>query len=218
MKMAAEPSQQVYQFKITLKESKPPIWRRVLVPDNFKLINLHNAIQSVMDWGCCHLWQFGDYRSKLNKKLKITDVFTEINKQVLYIYDFGDNWDHIVKLEAIKPADPAATYPICLAGRQAAPPCCCGGIDGFYEMLEIIKNPSHPEYEEKWEWLRSVSADDCFQPGYKFDPKSVDFDTDFFRDLVGGFDSDDDDTDDNDTDDDDMDADGTDDDDSDEDE
>lgn len=188
--MANRQPQQVYQFKITIKDSKPPIWRRLLVRDNYTLTDLHNAIQAAFDWGHCHLWLFGDYSSELNKKRKITQVFKEIGSKVAYIYDFGDNWDHVVELEAIKPADLAEKYPKCVAGRQAAPPCCSGGIHGFYEMLEIIKDPAHPDYEERWDWLRTNGVDDCFQPGYKFKPESVDFEADasmidFFKNMFG---------------------------------
>lgn len=177
VKMVDEQVEKVYQFTITLKYSNPPIWRSILVPEHYTLTELNNAIQAVMEWGVGdgHLWQFGDYGREINKKRKITDIFNVINKQILYIYDFGDDWQHIVKLEAVKPADPNVTYPKCIAGRQAAPPCCSGGIYGFYAMLKIIKNPSHPEYEETWEWLRESSADRCFLPGYEFDPDSVDF-------------------------------------------
>lgn len=183
--MADEQVEKVYQFKVTLKGSKPPIWRRILVPEQSTLIDLNNAIQAVFDWGHCHLWQFGDFGSKINKKQKITDVFDAVNRKAVYIYDFDDNWDHEVKFETIRSADPNMSYPKCTAGRQAAPPCCCGGIDSFYEMLEIIKDPSHPEYEEKWEWLRLFGADDCVQPGYKFDPDSVDFDMSMYE-MFGG--------------------------------
>lgn len=173
--MAEADGEQVYQFKITLKGSKPRIWRRVLMPGEFTLGDLHGVIQSVMEWNGSHLWLFGGYGDdeQLDTDMKISEAFRYVKQKIHYIYDYGDNWDHIVLLEAIKQADPAESYPICVAGRQAAPPDDCGGIPGYYEMLKIINDPSNPEHDERWEWLRVIDCEDRFKPDYRFDAKSA---------------------------------------------
>jgi hypothetical protein len=103
------------------------------------------------------------------KKARISDYFTLENKVALYIYDFGDNWHVKVRLEKILPRKEGVEYPICIAGKRAAVPEDSGGVGGYMYMVEILKDPSHPEYEDTIEWLG-----EDFDPEY-FDPKDVSF-------------------------------------------
>ncbi|MGQ9722201.1 MAG: plasmid pRiA4b ORF-3 family protein [Candidatus Jordarchaeum sp.] len=183
--------EKVYQFKITLRDTKPPIWRRIQVPEIYTFWDLHVAIQNAMGWFDCHLHLFkivdpktgvnveigipsdlpGDRETLPGWKQRIADYFSDENRVAYYTYDFGDNWEHIVKLEKILPADEVTGYPICIAGKRACPPEDCGGVWGYEELLEIIENPNHEEYEETLEWL-----------GGGFDPEHFDREKVIFSD------------------------------------
>lgn len=180
---------QVCQFKITLNEISPPIWRRIQVPENYSFWDLHVAIQDSMGWTDSHLHQFEMNNPKTGQEVeigipdedwedqalagwdvKIADYFTIKNNVALYIYDFGDNWEHTVKLEKIMPRDEKIVYPTCLEGERACPPEDCGGIPGYEDLLMTISDPGDKEYEDTIEWLG-----DDFDPEY-FDPLDVYFD------------------------------------------
>ncbi|MEI6650246.1 MAG: plasmid pRiA4b ORF-3 family protein [Candidatus Moraniibacteriota bacterium] len=179
----------VYQFKILLAGSKPPIWRRILVPEKYSFWDLHVAIQDAMGWMDCHLHEFqtirknhGDERTigipnpdnddddiEPGWNEMISDVFPEEIK-MRYVYDFGDYWVHSVALEKILPKEVGVEYPICTAGRMACPFEDSGALWGYYDMLEILKHPKHPEYKDTVEWI----GDDQYDPE-EFDLKEVSF-------------------------------------------
>ena len=181
----------VYQFKITLRDSKPPIWRRIQVPETYTFWDLHVAIQDAMGWNDYHLHQFemvnpsigvkieigipeetfGDYGiTKAGWKEKIAEWFTMENRKAGYIYDFGDSWEHTILLEKILPRDRGINYPKCVKGKRACPPEDCGGTWGYEEFLGAIKDPKHEEHEEMLEWIGGE-----FDPEY-FNPEEVHFD------------------------------------------
>ncbi len=166
----------IYQLKITLKGSKPPIWRRIQVKSNTTLGKLHRIIQIVMGWGDYHLHQFIigkiyygipdpdfglDVKSEL--RIKLDSLVTRVKQLFIYEYDFGDSWEHKITVEKIVSPETDVRYPICIGGKLACPPEDCGGIWGYYDLLEIIQDPNHPEYEDMLEWL-----------GEEFNPKFVD--------------------------------------------
>lgn len=168
----------VHRLKITLSGSKPPIWRRLEVPSTITLERLHQIIQQAFGWAGYHLWVFetpyGEYGvpdpelghgSAAAKKLD--DVASRAGDRIRYTYDFGDDWDHDVRLEAVLTAEPGISYPRCVAGRRACPPEDCGGIWGYSELQEILADPGHPEHEGRLEWLSLKSADE-------FDPAEFD--------------------------------------------
>lgn len=177
--------QNVYQFKITLKNSKPPIWRRIQVPESYSFWDLHTAIQDAMGWEDCHLHEFifpyfrapdsviiglpegNEYLH--GSKIKINKYFKQEKDKADYWYDFGDDWFHLVVLEKILPKDPKQEYPVCLAGKMACPPEDCGGIGGFYALLEVLNDPKHPDYEDTLDWIG-----EGFDPN-EFDPREVYF-------------------------------------------
>jgi hypothetical protein len=165
-----------YQLKVKLIDSQPSVWRRVLVPDNIKLSRLHHILQVVMGWTNSHLHQFrvGDdlycapedvefddpnYRDEHRHTL--ADIAVCEKDSFIYEYDFGDCWEHQVLVEALLPPDRKAA--VCLDGKNACPPEDCGGIPGYFEMLDAIANPKHERHEELIEWL-----------GGDFDPKHFD--------------------------------------------
>ena len=140
----------VFQLKIILKGSDPVIWRRVLAPADYHLGHLHTIIQMAMGWTNSHLHQFeinGENYTNLDdetelsedhhdeKKSKLGKILAE-GERFLYTYDFGDGWRHEVVVEKILPLEEEALAPACVAGANACPPEDCGGIPGYYELLE----------------------------------------------------------------------------------
>jgi len=182
---------QIYQFKISLKHIKPLIWRRIQVPETYTFWELHVAIQDSMGWTDTHLHRFDMKHPKTGTieeigypdedfdpegtifpgwKQKIGAWFSEKNDTAEYVYDFGDNWQHTVKLEKILPRGKNTGYPRCIAGKRACPPDDCGGIGGYENFLEIIMDPRNERYDEMLTW---VGGD--FDPEY-FNPDEVLFD------------------------------------------
>ena len=182
----------VYQLKLAMKGITPKIWRRIQVPENYTFMDLHNAIQAAMNWDDYHLHEFemqnpktgqldrigtkgddyedfGDGPLVPEKKAKLSDYFTMENKAALYTYDFGDNWQVKVRLEKILPKTEGVEYPVCTAGKRAAVPEDSGGIGGYEDLLEILKDPEDEEYGNTLEWMG-----EDFDPEY-FDPKDVSF-------------------------------------------
>ena len=172
-------SERIYQIKVTLKGSKPPIWRRFQVSGNVSLHRLHLILQAVMGWTNSHLYQFeiqgtqfGEpvpenkfYGLKLKNShtARLSKVISYEKAKFVYEYDFGDSWQHELLIEKILPAEPSMQYPICLGGKRACPTEDCGGIWGYAHLLEVIRDPLHKEYEETREWL-----------GEQFDPEEFD--------------------------------------------
>lgn len=156
----------IYQLKVTLKDSKPPIWRRIQVTDDITLHYLHQILQVVMGWEDYHLHQFiisGTYYGKVDpdygadmcseNDVKLNQVVKNEKFKFNYEYDFGDAWQHQILVEKILPLQKDTHYPLCLVGKCACPPEDCGGIWGYAELLEVMQDPDHPEYEERLEWL-----------------------------------------------------------------
>lgn len=179
----------IYQFKITLDDFRPPIWRRIQVPETYTFWDLHVAIQDAMGWSDYHLHEFeilnpnngskvtiglpdDDFpkRNLLDWAQKIANYFSPENPSADYIYDFGDYWHHKIQLEKIFPREKNFSYPVCIKGKRACPPEDCGGIGGYERLLDIIKDPKHEEHKETVEW-----AGEEFDPEH-FDPKEVKFD------------------------------------------
>lgn len=170
----------VFQFKITLVGSKPPIWRRIQVED-CTLDKLHEHIQTAMGWTNSHLHQFeifekrygdpellddgfDDFQCIDSTKTKISDITPNAPKKFSfrYEYDFGDGWEHDILFEGSPNKEPGKKYPLCLEGARACPPEDVGGIYGFYEFLEALADPKHEQHDDFIEW------------GGDFDPKEFD--------------------------------------------
>ena len=162
-----------FQFKIQLKNiSDPPVWRRLLVPEQFTFLRMHKLIQAAFGWDDYHLFQFSPtgYASqplialpmeddslfadekKLNAaKIKLHEIFNMPKQKFIYIYDFGDDWVHQVTLEKI--TDEKILRSTLLAGKGACPPEDCGGPWGYANLLNILDDSTHPEHNEIKEWL-----------------------------------------------------------------
>jgi hypothetical protein len=174
MARTKEPGQ-VYQLKITLRDIKPPVWRRVQVQD-CTLGKLHDIIRTSMGWDGYHLHAFdiggeqygepdpdGLMETEDERKVRLSRVVAQGFKKFSYTYDFGDNWDHTIQVEKVLDAEPGVRYPRCLAGKRACPPEDCGGPWGYGDFLEAIRNPRHERHEELLEWV-----------GGEFDPEALD--------------------------------------------
>jgi hypothetical protein len=160
-----------FQFKIQLKDiSKPPVWRRVVVPAQFSFLRFHLVIQAAFGWDNYHMFQFSpngfrsdpiikepfedddDYFEFIDaKKAKLSEIFKEENQKFIYIYDFGDNWEHKITLEKI--IEEKTKISDCIAGKGTCPPEDCGGAWGYMNLIEILKDPENPEHTDMRDWL-----------------------------------------------------------------
>jgi hypothetical protein len=183
---------QVYQFRVVLLEVAPPVWRTIQVPETYTFWDLHVALQDSMGWLDYHLHLFrvskraggqvvqigipaddafeGDEPTLPGWRVPIATYFTRPGAVARYEYDFGDGWEHEVTLEAIAPRQKGRRYPVCVAGERACPPEDCGGVGGYEDLLAVIRNPDHEEYNTTLQWL------DCRFGPERFDPNRVRFD------------------------------------------
>ncbi|MEI2664748.1 plasmid pRiA4b ORF-3 family protein [Rossellomorea sp. LJF3] len=144
-----------FQLKISLKGAKPPIWRRVLIPNTVSLHQFHHVIQAAMGWSNSHLYSFdtrhGDFeypgeeyefdasRTYNSSKAILGNVLDEKNDKISYTYDFGDNWQHQILLEKIS-EDQKLNFPVCLKGKRNCPLEDIGGIHHYKHALEALSN------------------------------------------------------------------------------
>lgn len=175
------PSRSDYQIKVSLRGAKPPIWRRLHVPSEITLDQLHEVLQVAFSWQDYHLHSFTaqgqDYGPKLNdpllsmrdeRKASLRMSAPQVGSKVEYLYDFGDSWEHSIVVEKILPTQDTPP-PLCLAGRRAAPPEDCGGIWGYEHFCEAIADSRHPDHVELLDWSSAVGYE-------KFDPEAFDKD------------------------------------------
>ena len=164
----------VYQLKITLRGvAKPPVWRRIAVPSTLPLDLLHDVIQQAMGWEDGHLHVFSTPRQDYGipdpdlgyadeRKVTVARILARPGAKMLYVYDFGDGWEHDVVLEKVLPPDPVLGVS-CLAGKGACPPEDCGGVWGYASLKEALADPEHEEHEDLLDWLGLDCAAD-FDP------------------------------------------------------
>ncbi len=140
----------VHQMKITLREVRPAVWRRVVIPSTCRLDEVAETLLAAMGWMNSHLHAFtiGDLRYDMvgpysegdeldEQGFTLRDVFDEVGRSMLFEYDFGDGWEHTVLLEAVRLQTKAEAEPLCVAGKRACPPEDCGGPHGYRELLEL---------------------------------------------------------------------------------
>lgn len=171
----------VFQLKVMLRRVRPPVWRRVLVGSTATLDELHQVVQAAFGWWNYHLYEFEIGRRRygvpdpewdlgppprparrtlLHNVAKAGDTF-------VYTYDFGDGWEHEIAVEKVLPGSPDLDLPACIDGRRACPPEDCGGPSGYEELLHILRDPAHPEHEERVLWAEEWG-------GGAFDPEAFD--------------------------------------------
>ena len=165
-----ETPQEIFQLKVTLRFTKPTIWRRLLVPATLTLAQLHDVLQTAMGWDNGHMHEFriGDRHFgtpdpedqlmgmppvESERTARLSNALQKPRAKLTYTYDFGDGWEHSIILEKRLAADPEANYPVCTDGQLACPPEDCGGIPGYYDLIEAIADPDHERHEELIDWV-----------------------------------------------------------------
>lgn len=181
MSTSTDTKRAILRIKISLSGvSKPPVWRRLLVPADIRLDRFHEVIQAAMGWENYHLHVFTngsarygmrdpelDHRDE--RRTTLNRLVKGSGDRIRYAYDFGDSWEHDIAVEEVLPADEDRSYPICLTGKGACPPEDCGGVWGYEELREVLADPAHEEHENMLEWLG-------LERGSEFDPARFDVD------------------------------------------
>lgn len=157
-------SKMAFRILITLRGSKPRIWRRVLVPPSFSLLKVHQVIQAAMGWQECHLHEFivgrehfgephPEYEMEMqdHARIRLEQALPQTGASMIYVYDFGDGWQHAVKLEAVVTTDDP--LPVCLGGANACPPEDSGALFGYYDKLKIMADHKHPDHADIKAWM-----------------------------------------------------------------
>jgi hypothetical protein len=167
----------VFQLRVSLIDSEPVIWRRILVDQDVLLPRLHKILQAVMGWTDSHLHQFTvagvrfaepndefspgpiDYR-----RIALNQILPARGATCVYEYDFGDSWEHLIEVEDELARDVVSgPLPTCLDGARGCPPEDCGGTHGYDLLIQAIADPRHPEHDEYLAWA-----------GGEFDPEAFD--------------------------------------------
>ncbi len=174
---AADSFNQICTVRIELLDTDPLIWREVEVPTSITLKVLHDIVQITMGWLDQHLWEFkiggrtyglpmdedwGTAPRTEAMKVRLRDVLKPRKTVIDYTYDFGDSWEHRLTVTKIRPGLPGVSYPHYVGGEWDCPPEDCGGIPGYYNMLDALADPEHPDHAEVAEYLED------------WDPKEID--------------------------------------------
>lgn len=167
-----------YIIKVTIKNTHPPVWRRLQIPAGITFHELNAIIQLAFNWSGYHLYSFEignllieipddiyddfDYKVINSKRTKVDKYFDEIEK-LEYTYDFGDNWIHDIQIENVVESEEKLKNPVCLKAKMASLPEDCGGPWGYEDLLDVINNPKDERYQDMKDWLEqgySVWYDD----------------------------------------------------------
>jgi hypothetical protein len=166
------------QLRVELRGVEPLVWRRVLVPENITLAKLHIVLQWTMGWSNSHLHEYEIARRRYGipddewpstepvtdeRRVRLKPLIEDGLRRFTYLYDFGDHWEHIVKVEDLVPPKPDRPLIVCLAGENACPPEDVGGYPGYAEFLDALKDPKHEEHANMLRWI-----------GGSFDPTAFD--------------------------------------------
>ncbi len=158
---------EILRLRIDLDHVTPVVTRTVLVRASSSLSKLHTVIQAVMGWEDCHLHEFTkdgvrygpthlyddfDEMDLESERKQLGTLFRKGEKSLIYLYDFGDGWQHTVTLEQRLPPDLSLRRPTCIAGDNACPPEDVGVPGGYMNYLEAVLDPQHEEHEEMIEW------------------------------------------------------------------
>ncbi len=171
-----------YQLKVSLLYCAPLIWRRIQVPGSMTLSRFHHVIQLCMGWTDSHLHQFmigrrsygpanvGNHWSAIKdldeSKFTLNELESDIRQRCMYTYDFGDSWEHEIRIEsASAPGEKPLKHSVLLAGEHACPPEDIGGPPGYENFVETISDPENENYEEMRDWYSSDFNPDFFEIG-----------------------------------------------------
>lgn len=186
-KSARKTPEFVHQFLVALNGTNPLVWRRIQIPLTYSFWDLHVAIQNSMGWLDYHLHEF----RVLNGKDRVTTIGIPVDEEpgqrppvpswqvrvsdhfnhrqyhplpALYVYDFGDDWEHLLAYEGEQPLDESVNYPRCLSGARRCPPEDCGGVHGYEDFLATTSDPGHPEHVSSLRWAGGSYDPDAFDP------------------------------------------------------
>jgi len=172
------PAGTLFQLKVTLRGTSPPIWRRLIGPPDTRLSELHHILQIAMGWTDSHLHQFevgrrvigvpspGDWQAvEDERKVALSGVAPGAKTRLRYEYDFGDSWEHDILVEKVLPPDGAVPVLQCVGGKRAGPPEDVGGVWRYQAyFLEAIRDTSHPEHADMLEWVGGEFDPEAFDP------------------------------------------------------
>lgn len=167
--MAASANRAIYQLTAAVDEIQPPIWRRLRVRENTTLPQLHRILQVAFGWEDYRLHEFtiggrrytmpaddefylGEPKAVDETGIRLNSVVTRVGTQFRYAYDFGDDWQVDLLLEAILLPESGVSYPFCVAGARNGPPEDVGGTPGYEDYVAALADPEHDEHEEVLMW------------------------------------------------------------------
>jgi hypothetical protein len=169
------------QIKVTLADIDPPVWRRLVVPCDWHLGQLHLAIQAAFNWWNYHLHEFrigglrygdpellddGPFEDESRvfdeREVRLRDIAGTAGTSFTYLYDFGDSWLHTVEVETPLTLDAPPRFGTCLAGARARPPEDVGGVIGYEHFLAVMADPDDPEHAETRTWCGGHFDPDWF--------------------------------------------------------
>ena len=144
--------------RVSIDRIEPQIWRRLIVPLDFNLRELHLVLQAAFGWMNAHMHEFeigglnygddsaaermdDDPRVFDEMEVTLRDFTREPGTTFRYVYDMGDNWEHHITIERVQPVEPGKLYPDFLGGERRCPPEDCGSVPGYYEFLDVIAGP-----------------------------------------------------------------------------
>lgn len=191
-------NRRMFRFLIVMNTIKPTIWRSIELHEDATFWDLHMAIQDVMSWDNAHLHEFiiSDLNMQYDLKIgipvedgftdpeeepdpswmcELSSIFTDVGEKVTYLYDFGDGWECDVIVEGIFLAPKKVKFPRCIAGERAAPPEDCGGVGGYYSLLDVLANPNDGEYKDLLQWLKGARPRKGSYEPEIFEPEKVKF-------------------------------------------
>lgn len=175
MSAAADAPEQIATLRIELLDTDPVIWREVEIPTSITLKALHDIVQAAMGWLDYHLFEFtvggqryglpmdedwGTEPRKLAEKVRLHEVLKPGKTVIGYTYDFGDDWEHRIIVTKVRHGEPHVAYPRYVRGERNGPPEDCGGMPGFYDLLDARADPNHPEHANATEWLDGYDPDE----------------------------------------------------------
>jgi hypothetical protein len=172
---------EVYQIRVYLRQISPMIWRRLLVRGDSTIADLHYTLQIVMGWDDFHLHQFtirgkhygvdrayGPLFSEDGHDVRLSDFQFRRYERFLYDYDFGDLWQHEIRVEKTLPLDPKKTYPVCIGGKRAGPPEDCGGPWAFMALRDGYNLFYIADRLQEIMEMEAEDRDDCYEEVHDF--------------------------------------------------
>ncbi|QNE22563.1 plasmid pRiA4b ORF-3 family protein [Kribbella qitaiheensis] len=184
-----------YQVRVDLEGTKPPLWRRLELSSDLLLNEVHDILQVAFGWTDSHLHEFAsgkDYYDRAaehylcpfqaeegetgipEEDVRLDEVLAKPGDKLFYLYDFGDDWTHVIKLEAERPRDESAPSAVCTDGRRPGPSEDCGGVHG-YELIVAAVDPRHPEHAEAVAGYAQLYGADADPSGYTPNPLDLEW-------------------------------------------